>query len=160
MTQAGTGAYLAVFLLMMLAFIGIPAVGPAVVGWAAVQASHGGLNIFLVRLVAVLGAEAGGTVLPPPPRPQVHRPGQRERGRRVMARMRQAAGAMIGAVTNGANGSGTPGCQRANWTPGFAWSLLESGVAPARAGPPTRRPSHQERICARWPTSGRNASPS
>lgn len=42
MTQSGAEAYLAVFLLMTLAFIGIPAVGPAMVGWAAVQASHGG----------------------------------------------------------------------------------------------------------------------
>ena len=42
---------------------------------------------------------------------------------------------LIGAVTDRANGSGTPGCQRANWTPGIAWSLLESGdtgAAPAR----------------------------
>jgi len=48
----GTGAYLAVFLLMTLAFIGIPAVGPAVVGWAAVLASQGELNIVLVLIVA------------------------------------------------------------------------------------------------------------
>ena len=47
---------------MTLAFIGIPAVGPAVVGWAAVQASHGELNIVLVLIVAALGAEAGGLI--------------------------------------------------------------------------------------------------
>jgi hypothetical protein len=40
MTQSSAWAYLAVFLLMALAFIGIPAVGPAVVGWAAVLASR------------------------------------------------------------------------------------------------------------------------
>jgi len=60
MTQSGAWAYLAVFLLMALAFIGIPAVGPAVVGWAAVLASRGQLNIALVLIVAALGAEAGG----------------------------------------------------------------------------------------------------
>jgi membrane protein DedA with SNARE-associated domain len=60
MTDAG--AYLAVFLLMTLAFIGLPAVGPAVVGWAAVLASQGKLNIVLVLIVAALGAEAGGLI--------------------------------------------------------------------------------------------------
>jgi hypothetical protein len=42
MTQPGAGAYLALFLPMTLAFIGIPAARSAVVGWAAVRASHGG----------------------------------------------------------------------------------------------------------------------
>jgi membrane protein DedA with SNARE-associated domain len=60
--MTSTGAYLAVFLLMTLTFIGIPAVGPAVVGWAAVQASQGKLNIVLVLIVAALGAEAGGLI--------------------------------------------------------------------------------------------------
>ena len=60
--MTGAWPYLAVFLLMTLAFIGIPAVGPAVVGWAAVQASHGELNIVLVLIVAALGAEAGGLI--------------------------------------------------------------------------------------------------
>jgi len=50
--MTGTGAYLAIFLLMTLAFIGIPAVGPAVVGWAAVLASQGELNIVLVLIAA------------------------------------------------------------------------------------------------------------
>ena len=45
MTQFGAWAYLVVFVLMALTFIGIPAVGPAVVGWAAVLASRGELNI-------------------------------------------------------------------------------------------------------------------
>jgi membrane protein DedA with SNARE-associated domain len=60
MTDAG--AYLAVFLFMTLAFIGLPAVGPAVIGWAAVLASQGKLNIVLVLIVAALGAEAGGLI--------------------------------------------------------------------------------------------------
>jgi membrane protein DedA with SNARE-associated domain len=62
MTQSGAGAYLAVFVLMALTFIGIPAVGPAVVGWAAVLASQGKLNIVVVLIVAALGAEAGGLI--------------------------------------------------------------------------------------------------
>jgi membrane-associated protein len=62
MTQSSTWAYLAVFVLMALTFIGIPAVGPAVVGWAAVLASQGELNIVAVLIVAALGAEAGGLI--------------------------------------------------------------------------------------------------
>jgi membrane protein DedA with SNARE-associated domain len=62
MTQASAWAYLAVFVLMALTFIGIPAVGPAVVGWAAVLASQGKLNIVVVLIVAALGAEAGGLI--------------------------------------------------------------------------------------------------
>jgi hypothetical protein len=69
--MTGTGAYLAVFLLMTLTFIGVPAVGPAIVGWAAVQASQGELNIVLVQqdwqslvaLVAGLAIAAGCAVL-------------------------------------------------------------------------------------------------
>ena len=58
--QYGVGAYLVVFALMALSFAGIPAIGAAVVGWAAVLASQGKLNIFVVLIVAALGAEAGG----------------------------------------------------------------------------------------------------
>jgi membrane protein DedA with SNARE-associated domain len=58
--QYGGWVYLAVFALMALSFAGIPAIGAAVVGWAAVLASQGKLNIFVVLIVAVLGAEAGG----------------------------------------------------------------------------------------------------
>jgi membrane protein DedA with SNARE-associated domain len=56
----GGWAYLAVFALMALSFAGVPALGAAVVGWAAVVASQGKLNIAVVLVVAVLGAEAGG----------------------------------------------------------------------------------------------------
>ena len=56
----GGWAYLAVFALMALSFAGIPAIGAAVLGWAAVVASQGKLNIFVVLIVAALGAEAGG----------------------------------------------------------------------------------------------------
>jgi membrane protein DedA with SNARE-associated domain len=60
--QYGVGAYLVIFALMALSFAGIPAIGAAVVGWAAVLASQGKLNIVLVLIVAALGAEAGGLV--------------------------------------------------------------------------------------------------
>ncbi len=58
--QYGAWAYLAVFALMAVSFAGIPAIGAAVVGWAAVLASQGKLNIYAVLVVAMLGAEAGG----------------------------------------------------------------------------------------------------
>ncbi len=54
--QYGVGAYLVVFALMALSFAGIPAIGAAVVGWAAVLASQGKLNIGVVLIVAALGA--------------------------------------------------------------------------------------------------------
>ncbi len=56
----GAWAYLAVFALMALSFAGIPAVGATVVAGAAVLASQGKLNIYVVLIAAVLGAEAGG----------------------------------------------------------------------------------------------------
>jgi membrane protein DedA with SNARE-associated domain len=56
----GAWVYLAVFALMALTFVGVPAVGAAVVGWAAVLASQGKLNIWWVLIVAALGAEVGG----------------------------------------------------------------------------------------------------
>jgi membrane protein DedA with SNARE-associated domain len=56
----GAGAYLVVFAQMALTLAGIPAIGGAVVGWAAVLASQGELNIVAVLVVAALGAEAGG----------------------------------------------------------------------------------------------------
>jgi membrane protein DedA with SNARE-associated domain len=56
----GAWAYLAVFALMALSFAGIPAIGGVVVGWAAVLASQGKLNIVAVMIVAALGPEAGG----------------------------------------------------------------------------------------------------
>jgi membrane-associated protein len=56
----GAWAYLAVFALMALTFAGVPAIGAAVVGWAAVLASQGKLNIWWVLIVAALGAEVGG----------------------------------------------------------------------------------------------------
>jgi membrane-associated protein len=60
--QDSASAYLAVFVLMALTFIGVPAVGAAVVGWGAVLASQGKLNIVAVLVVAALGAEVGGLI--------------------------------------------------------------------------------------------------
>ena len=45
---------------MAVSFAGMPAIGAAVVGWAAVAASQGKLNIVVVLIMAALGAEAGG----------------------------------------------------------------------------------------------------
>ena len=58
--QYGAWVYLAVFALMVVSFAGIPALGAAVVGWAAVLASQGKLNIAGVLIAAMLGAEVGG----------------------------------------------------------------------------------------------------
>jgi len=58
--QLGLWAYLAVFVLMVVAFAGIPVIGALVVGWASVLASQGKLNIGLVLAVAMVGAEVGG----------------------------------------------------------------------------------------------------
>jgi membrane protein DedA with SNARE-associated domain len=57
---SGVWPYFAVFALMALAFAGIPAIGAAVVSWAAVLASQGSLNIAVVVVVALVGAEVGG----------------------------------------------------------------------------------------------------
>lgn len=56
----GAWAYLAIFALMALSFAGVPAIGAVVVGWGAVLASQGKLNIFWVLIVAAVGAEVGG----------------------------------------------------------------------------------------------------
>jgi membrane protein DedA with SNARE-associated domain len=58
--QSGLWPYLVVFVLMVLSFAGIPAIGAAVVSWAAVLASQGQLNIVVVLVVALAGAEVGG----------------------------------------------------------------------------------------------------
>ena len=83
--QYGVGAYLAVFALMALSFAGIPALGAAVVGWAAVLASQGKLNIAVVLIVATLGAEAGGLagyhIGDRWGRNLMDRPGRRQQGR-------------------------------------------------------------------------------
>ncbi|HUK71017.1 MAG TPA: hypothetical protein VLW50_20025, partial [Streptosporangiaceae bacterium] len=82
----GAWAYVAVFALMTLAFAGIPGVGTAVVGWAAVLASQGKLNIVAVLVVAAMGAEVGGlagySIGDRWGRKLVDRPGRRQAQRR------------------------------------------------------------------------------
>ncbi len=56
----GAWVYLVVFALTALSFAGVPLVGTAVVGWAAVLAGEGHLAFGLVLLVAAIGAEVGG----------------------------------------------------------------------------------------------------
>jgi membrane protein DedA with SNARE-associated domain len=58
--QSGLWPYVVVFALMVLSFAGIPVIGAAVVSWAAVLASQGQLNIVVVLVVALAGAEVGG----------------------------------------------------------------------------------------------------
>lgn len=52
--HAAACAYLADLALIALSFARIPAIGAAVVGWAAVLASQGKLNIAVVLIVAEL----------------------------------------------------------------------------------------------------------
>jgi membrane protein DedA with SNARE-associated domain len=53
-------AYLAVFAAAAAGYMGVPVVATAVIGFAAVLASQGSLNIAAVLVVAALGCEAGG----------------------------------------------------------------------------------------------------
>jgi membrane protein DedA with SNARE-associated domain len=95
---SGLWAYVAVFALMVLAFAGVPAIGAAVVSWAAVLASQGQLNILVVLAVALAGAEVGGLtgygigarwgrqILERPGRWQDRRHNIAARGERIFAR--------------------------------------------------------------------------
>ena len=71
---------------MTLAFAGIPGIGTAVVGWAAVLASQGKLDIVAVLVVAAMGAEVGGlagySIGDRWGRKLVDRPGRRQAQRR------------------------------------------------------------------------------
>ena len=55
-------AYLAVFVLVMIGWAGIPAIGGAVIASAAVLASQGYLNIVAVLAVSVLATGVGGLI--------------------------------------------------------------------------------------------------
>jgi len=59
-TAYGAWAYLVIFALMAMSFVGVPAIGTCVIGWASVLASENHLSIAIVLIAAVLGAEAGG----------------------------------------------------------------------------------------------------
>jgi membrane protein DedA with SNARE-associated domain len=58
--SGGFGTYLALFFLVMLGWAGIPGLGGAVIGGAAVLASQGQLNIAAVLITGLIGVEAGG----------------------------------------------------------------------------------------------------
>jgi membrane protein DedA with SNARE-associated domain len=61
-SSSGTGiwAYLAVFAATAAGYMGIPLIGTAAIGAAAVLASQGQLNIAAVLIVAAVGSEVGG----------------------------------------------------------------------------------------------------
>jgi membrane protein DedA with SNARE-associated domain len=61
-SMGGLWAYLAVFVLVMIGWAGIPAIGGTVIAGAAVLASQGKLNIVAVLIVSVLATEAGGLI--------------------------------------------------------------------------------------------------
>src|SRR5215467_2574515 len=56
----GLWAYLVLFIAAAAGYMGIPVIGTAVIGTAAVLASQGKLNIAAVLIVAALGCEVGG----------------------------------------------------------------------------------------------------
>jgi membrane protein DedA with SNARE-associated domain len=56
----GVWAYLALFAAAAAGYMGVPVIGTAVIGAAAVFASQGKLNIVAVLIVAALGCEVGG----------------------------------------------------------------------------------------------------
>lgn len=61
-SPGGFWAYLAVFVLVLIGWAGIPAIGGAVIASACVLASQGKLNIVAVLAVSVLATGIGGLV--------------------------------------------------------------------------------------------------
>jgi membrane protein DedA with SNARE-associated domain len=59
-TALGVWAYFALFLAAAAGYMGVPIIGTAVIGAAAVFASQGELNIAAVLIVAAIGCEVGG----------------------------------------------------------------------------------------------------
>src|SRR5215831_12211523 len=57
---AGSWDYLVVFAAAAAGYMGIPLIGTVVIGFAAVLASQGRLNIAAVLVVAAIGCEVGG----------------------------------------------------------------------------------------------------
>jgi membrane protein DedA with SNARE-associated domain len=56
----GAWAYVVLFFAAAAGYMGVPVIGTAVIGFAAVLASQGRLNIAAVLIVAALGCEVGG----------------------------------------------------------------------------------------------------
>ena len=61
-STGGLWAYIAVFVLVLIGWAGVPAIGGAVIASAAVLASQGYLNIVAVLAVSVLATGVGGLV--------------------------------------------------------------------------------------------------
>jgi membrane protein DedA with SNARE-associated domain len=61
-SMGGAWAYLAVFVLVMIGWAGVPAIGGAVIAGAAVLASQGHLNIVAVLIVSILATGIGGLI--------------------------------------------------------------------------------------------------
>ena len=61
-TTGGLWAYVAVFVLVLIGWAGVPAIGGAVIASAAVLASQGYLNIGAVLAVSILATGVGGLV--------------------------------------------------------------------------------------------------
>jgi len=59
-SSLGIWAYLVLFAAAAAGYMGIPLIGTAVIGFAAVLASQGRLNIVAVLVVAAIGCEIGG----------------------------------------------------------------------------------------------------
>ena len=60
LSALGFWAYLAIFVAAAAGYMGVPLIGTAVIGAAAVLASQDRLNIAAVLFVAVIGCEIGG----------------------------------------------------------------------------------------------------
>jgi membrane-associated protein len=61
-SMGGGWAYLAVFVLVMIGWAGVPAIGGAVIAGAAALASQGKLNIVVVLAVSVAATGVGGLI--------------------------------------------------------------------------------------------------
>ncbi len=56
----GSWAYLVLFFAAAAGYMGVPVIGSAIIGFSAVLASQGRLNITAVLIVAAIGCEVGG----------------------------------------------------------------------------------------------------
>ena len=138
-TQYGAWAYLAVFALMALSFAGIPALGAAVVGWAAVLASQGKLNIFVVLIVAALGAEAGGlagySIGDRWGRKLLDRPGRRHEQRQKAVATAEAIYAKWGRLAVFFTSTLISGILRMKYSQFVVWNFVAGAVYVLSVGP-------------------------
>ena len=168
---AGLGStwwqYLLLFLAVAASWAGVPVIGTAALGAAAVAASQGRLDLAAVIVVAAIAGEAGGLggyaigrrwgrqLLERPGRHHTRREKIVERGERLYARWGSLAVFFTPAIVSGT--AKMRPYQFAFWnllaSLGWAVSVAASayGVGLARHGPPHRtryrRPGHRDR---RW----------